>query len=234
MVPRNGTIYYELIMPYIDIMPTALYKGKLSQPLTAKQRVVLDYLKIHPNELSKEMYLLDREGFESLKEEVYTHIRKYEKDVCGFRDHVSLSITESWYRETVPNNNHARHNHPNSLLSGCIYVQVPPQPSDAEIPNWDGQGHGGINLEHMESRGIFKNFNFEYDYKETKYNAKRTFLPVETGDIILFPSYMDHFVSYNLSQENISRKIISFNTFIEGNICLYNSFPNNLTLKHHD
>ena len=65
MVPRNGTIYYELIMPYIDIMPTALYKGKLSQPLTTKQRVVLDYLKIHPNELSKEMYLLDSEGFES-------------------------------------------------------------------------------------------------------------------------------------------------------------------------
>ena len=69
-----------------------------------------------------------------------------------------------------------------------------------------------------------------YNQNNTRYNVKETFIPVESGDIILFPSYIDHFVSHNLS-ETESRKIISFNTFIEGDMNLNNSFPNQLSLK---
>ena len=218
-------------MTYIDIIPSAVYKEKFSLSLTAKQRVVLDYLQIKENGFSNEFHLFDREEFKSLKEETYTHIRKYEKDVCGFKEDLNLRITESWYRETVPhvegvrvpNNNHEKHNHPNSLLSGCIYLHVPDQPSN-------NKSHGGITLVHREARGVFKNFDFCYNQINTRYNVKETFIPVESGDIILFPSYIDHFVSHNLS-ETECRKIISFNTFIEGDMNLNNSFPNQLSLK---
>ena len=146
---------------YFDLLPIALYRDKLSQPITPEVKDVLNDLTIHPNLLSEEMYLLDREEFGSLKEEIYTHIRKYEKDICGFNEDLKLKITESWYRETIPSNNHDKHNHPNSLLSGCVYVQIPNQPSDAIIPEWDGRGHCGINFVHNEPRGIFKNFDFK-------------------------------------------------------------------------
>ena len=225
-------------MTYFDLLPCALYKEKFSISLTPKQRVILDYIKTEENGFSKEFHLLNTEEFKSLKEEAYIHIKRYEKDVCGFKKDLKLKITESWYRETVPhiegvrvpNNNHEMHNHPNSLLSGCIYLNVPDQPSDVEIPEWDGKGHDGINFVHKEGRGIFKNFNFEYDHNVTKYNSTNSFLKVESGDIILFPSYIDHFVSHNLSKTE-TRKIISFNTFIEGDMILNNPFPNQLSLK---
>ena len=77
-------------MPYIDIMPTAVYKDKLGHQLTSHQKVVLDHMVMHPNELSNEMALLDRPEFKSMKDVVLSHVRKYEKDVCGFKDSLRL------------------------------------------------------------------------------------------------------------------------------------------------
>ena len=86
------------------------------------------------------------------------------------------------------------------MLSGVVYLNVPK----------GNKHHEGLNLIHIENRGVFKNHEFVYDFIPTKYNEFRTYIPVETGDIILFPSYLFHFVSHNES-ENESRRIISFN-----------------------
>ena len=201
-------------------MPTAVYKDKLGYKETTQQKDVLDNLVIHPNELSEEMGILDRPEFKSMKDVVFSHVKKYEKDVCGFKSSLSFKLTESWYRETVPGHNHPDHNHPNSMLSGVVYLNVPK----------GDKSHEGINLIHIENRGVFKNHEFRYDYTPTKYNQITTFVPVETGDIVLFPSYLYHFVSRNES-ENESRRIISFNTFIQGRMSCENTYPNVLTIK---
>ena len=201
-------------------MPTAVYKDKLGYKLTSQQRDTLDNLVIHPNELSEEMGILDRPEFKSMKDVVFSHVKKYEKDVCGFKSSLSFKLTESWYRETVPGHNHPDHNHPNSMLSGVVYLNVPK----------GDKSHEGINLIHIENRGVFKNHEFRYDYTPTKYNQITTFVPVETGDIILFPSYLFHFVTHNESR-NESRRVISFNTFIQGRMSCENTYPNVLTIK---
>jgi uncharacterized protein (TIGR02466 family) len=205
---------------YIDIIPTAVYKDKLGYKLTSQQKDVLDNLVIHPNELSEEMGILDRPEFKSMKDIVFSHVEKYEKDVCGFKSSLSFKLTESWYRETVPGHNHPDHNHPNSMLSGVVYLNVPK----------GDKSHEGINLIHIENRGVFKNHEFRYDYTPTKYNQITTFIPVETGDIVLFPSYLYHFVTHNESR-NESRRVISFNTFIQGRMSCENTYPNVLTIK---
>ena len=201
-------------------MPTAVYKDKLGYKLTLQQRDTLDNLVIHPNQLSEEMGILDRPEFKSMKDVVFSHVKKYEKDVCGFKSSLSFKLTESWYKETVPGDDHLDHNHPNSMLSGVVYLNVPK----------GNTHHEGLNLIHIENRGVFKHHDFRYDYTPTKYNQISTFIPVETGDIVLFPSYLYHFVSRNES-ENESRRIISFNTFIQGRMSCENSYPNVLTLK---
>ena len=201
-------------------MPTAIYKDKLGYKLTSQQRDTLDNLVIHPNELSEEMGILDRPEFKSMKDVVFSHVKKYEKDVCGFKSSLSFKLTESWYRETVPGHNHPDHNHPNSMLSGVVYLNVPK----------GDKSHEGINLIHIENRGVFKNHEFRYDYTPTKYNQITTFVPVETGDIVLFPSYLYHFVTHNESR-NESRRVISFNTFIQGRMSCENTYPNVLTIK---
>ena len=204
-------------MPYIDIMPTPIYKDKLGYKLTSQQRDTLDNLVIHPNELSEEKSILDRPEFKSMKDVIFSHVKKYEKDVCGFKSSLSFKLTESWYKETVPGDNHPSHNHPNSMLSGVVYLNVP-------------IGDEGLHLIHIENRGVFKTHEFVYDFTPTKYNEFKTYIPVKTGDIVLFPSYLFHFVSHNQS-ENESRKIISFNTFIQGRMSCENTYPNALTLK---
>ena len=201
-------------------MPTAIYKDKLGYKVTSQQRDTLDNLVIHPNELSEEMGILDRPEFKSMKDIVFSHVKKYEKDVCGFKSSLSFKLTESWYRETVPGHNHPDHNHPNSMLSGVVYLNVPK----------GDESHEGINLIHIENRGVFKNHEFRYDYTPTKYNQITTFVPVETGDIVLFPSYLYHFVTHNESR-NESRRVISFNTFIQGRMSCENTYPNVLTIK---
>ena len=201
-------------------MPTAVYKDKLGYKETTQQKDVLDNLVIHPNELSEEMGILDRPEFKSMKDVVFSHVKKYEKDVCGFKSSLSFKLTESWYRETVPGHNHPDHNHPNSMLSGVVYLNVPK----------GDKSHEGINLIHIENRGVFKNHEFRYDYTPTKYNQITTFVPVETGDIVLFPSYLYHFVTHNESR-NESRRVISFNTFIQGRMSCENTYPNVLTIK---
>ena len=201
-------------------MPTAVYKDKLGYKLTSQQRDTLDNLVIHPNELSEEMGILDRPEFKSMKDVVFSHVKKYEKDVCGFKSSLSFKLTESWYKETVPGDDHLDHNHPNSMLSGVVYLNVPK----------GNTHHEGLNLIHVENRGVFKHHDFRYDYTPTKYNQISTFIPGDTGDIVLFPSYLYHFVSRNES-ENESRRIISFNTFIQGRMSCENSYPNVLTLK---
>ena len=201
-------------------MPTAVYKDKLGYKLTSQQRDTLDNLVIHPNELSEEMGILDRPEFKSMKDVVFSHVKKYEKDVCGFKSSLSFKLTESWYKETVPGDDHIDHNHPNSMLSGVVYLNVPK----------GNTHHEGLNLIHVENRGVFKHHDFRYDYTPTKYNQISTFIPVETGDIVLFPSYLYHFVSRNES-ENESRRIISFNTFIQGRMSCENTYPNVLTIK---
>ena len=201
-------------------MPTAVYKDKLGYKLTSQQKDVLHNLVIHPNELSEEMGILDRPEFKSMKDIVFSHVEKYEKDVCGFKSSLSFKLTESWYRETIPGHNHPDHNHPNSMLSGVVYLNVPK----------GDKSHEGINLIHIENRGVFKNHEFRYDYTPTKYNQITTFVPVETGDIVLFPSYLYHFVTHNESR-NESRRVISFNTFIQGRMSCENTYPNVLTIK---
>ena len=201
-------------------MPTAIYKDKLEYKVTSQQRDTLDNLVIHPNELSEEMGILDRPEFKSMKDVVFSHVKKYEKDVCGFKSSLSFKLTESWYRETLPGHNHPDHNHPNSMLSGVVYLNVPK----------GDESHEGINLIHIENRGVFKNHEFRYDYTPTKYNQITTFVPVETGDIVLFPSYLYHFVTHNESR-NESRRVISFNTFIQGRMSCENTYPNVLTIK---
>jgi len=130
-----------------------------------------------------------------------------------------LEITDSWYRETFPSNNHPVHNHPNSLLSGVVYLNIPENSGN----------HAGINFE--TKHHMFKGFHFEYhSEKPNKYNARTTYVPVKTGDIILFPSWIDHYVTPNESETD-SRKIISFNTFLKGKISLNTLYPTTIHLR---
>ena len=196
----------------IEVNPTVIYKNTIAHQTTDEQFEYLDKLTISDVVLSEEMHLLDKDIFADLRWEVVQNLRHYEKHICGYVDNPTLDITESWYRETVPGNHQDRHRHPNSMLSGVLYLQVPEQSEE----------YSGIVIEtgHFQ----FPNFQFEYQCQSNKYNTQSVYIPVKTGEMIIFPSWMEHYVATNQSATE-SRKVIAFNTFMRGKITLGGKYP---------
>ena len=204
-------------MNCFDFKPTPIYRDNLNYQLSEKQTNIIKHLKISNSLLSKEMYLLDNENFIDLKKQILYHADCYAKKVCYFSNQIKFRMTESWYRETTYNQDHPMHNHPNSVLSGVYYISVP-----------EGNNHDSINF--FDDTSFFRNFQFQWTPAEyNKYNCNHLQIPVKSDTIILFPSWINHYVTTNVSP-NVSRQIISFNLFVEGIFDIENEYPTKLTL----
>lgn len=204
-------------MTCYDFKPTPIYKEKLNYDLTVEQKEKLNSLKIASSLLSEEMHLLDDPAFLDLKLEILYHANYYATKICSFKREVSFRMTESWYRETKCNQDHSMHHHPNSVLSGVYYINVP-----------KGNNHDAINF-YCENT-FFKNFQFNWTPNEyNKYNSNDLQIPVESDTIILFPSWINHYVTTNVSPDE-SRQIISFNFFVKGMFDIDNGYPTQLEI----
>ena len=90
---------------------------------------------------------------------------------------VSLQITQSWLTLSRRGESHHSHSHPNSVVSGVLYINM-------------AENHG-INFycnEDMLWYELLRN-------ADTYYNAYKYFIKTEIGDILLFSSNVHHGVS---------------------------------------
>jgi len=164
------------------------------------------------NYFSKDFNVLDHANLVDIKKIIDSHLLAYQHDVCGIEIQ-QFYITDSWIAVTPPGGKHVVHNHPNSLLSGVFYFSVPDRSS--------------INF-YVESP-IFKNFKFCFDYTlSTEHNKQTVNVPVQQSDIVIFPSWVDHNVDVNTSDQ--ARIIIGFNCFVRGNFG-NDRYPTRLFLK---
>jgi uncharacterized protein (TIGR02466 family) len=112
-----------------------------------------------------------------------------------FKLNKSLNISNIWFNINRYKDSNLTHMHPNSLLSGVFYSKTPHNSGDLKFFN-------------SESAGIFfTNFNVT---ESNNYNSPVYTLEPEASFLHIFPSYLNHCVQQNLSnQERIS---FSFNT----------------------
>lgn len=124
-------------------------------------------------------------------------LRVIEK-LSEYSRHVGVApcrITNSWFSVQQPGSKLNQHNHPGSMVSGVIYVNVDEDSSQLFFDNpneilhytwWKGVG--------------WTDYNCEYSTIEPK-----------NGDLIMFPSWLKH---GSMDQENKTkdRTIISFNS----------------------
>lgn len=137
-----------------------------------------------------------------IKKMFEVHLKIYTKEVLQLKN--DFVITDTWSTRNPKNSIHKRHGHPNSLFSGVFYVH-------SQIYNQSGN----LNL-HLQPQ-FSKEFNFVYDIEEyNEFNSEEWSFSLQTGDIIIFPSYIQHDVSPNELDDD--RKIIGFNSFIDGKI----------------
>ena len=110
---------------------------------------------------------------------------------------IGLYTTESWLNFTKKGERHHKHHHPNSFISGVFYFNTAKK---------------DMICFHKKSKN---NFEIETD-KFNLFNSNSWDLPVNSGQLVLFPSYLEH--SVPVLKENVTRISLSFNTFIIGDI----------------
>ncbi len=185
------------------IFPTPIYISKINRELTIKElsfidKTKLDVYKNEGNTTSNDNYILNTKAFKNLKEELDLKVQDYFNKVISPANNITPYITQSWLNYTETNQYHHKHTHPNSLVSGVFYINCHEEHDKIEFFN---DNYKTIKLE-------VKDWNI--------WNSESWWFPVKTGDIILFPSSLNHMVETKKGDN--TRISLAFNVFIKGTI----------------
>lgn len=151
------------------------------------------------NRMSKNDSVLDSEELANLKRFIDAQVLNFKKNLLQIKDENQIYITQSWVNNSKPGQFHPKHKHPNSVISGVMFLG---ENDDASLPAI--RFHRTLELFPLE---------FEFDGLNEFNAGCREFDP-EDGMLMLFPSSLEHDVEQNMSGR--VRSSISFNTFVRG------------------
>ena len=183
------------------IFPVPIYQTILNRDLSTEEFSFCNDLEKVKNEFnhnSKNNYVLDEEPLATLKEELFLRVENYFQKITIPKDNVSPYITQSWVNWTKSGEEHHKHSHSNSIISGVLYINA---------------------HEEYDRITFIKDFLEPLKIESDEYhlfNSTSWSFPVKTGDIILFPSRLIHMVEPKIG-DNL-RTSLSFNTFIKGTL----------------
>lgn len=198
----NGLVAGPLLskMQIQNLFPTAVGMFDLNRKFTNKELAFVKKQETVPNEgnsTSRNNYILRNSVMTPLREWMEDCIAEYFKATVNPKDDVHLRITQSWLNYSETGQFHHKHAHPNSLVSGVFYISTNP---DDRI--------------YFYQSG-WKQFKFApVDWNI--YNSDSWWFEAITGQLILFPSSLEHNVP-TVQGENV-RISLSFNTFPVGTI----------------
>ena len=179
--------------------PVGIYK--LDRDLTAKELSFIKGQETRPNmgnKTSVDNTILRNKSMTKLRDFIETSVSDYFTTVHNPKHKVNLRITQSWLNYTEPGEWHHKHAHPNSFVSGVFYPQAN---RETDKIYFYRDGFQQIKLPP-------ENWNI--------WNSESWWFEVGTGDLVLFPSSLEHMVE--TVQGDQTRISLSFNTFPVGNI----------------
>lgn len=190
----------------VQLFPTPLFIGKYSRDMTKELEFIKnlkyrekgspEYSGDSLNRQSVETFLFDFPEMVEIKKFCEAHLQYYVKNILECKD--DLFITQCWSNITRQGERHHEHSHPNSIISGVFYFQ-----NNSKLPPIQFRRPNVREL----SMDILKHNNF---------NSATYLLPAESGELLLFPSTLQHSVLDNKSDED--RISIAFNTFTKGSL----------------
>lgn len=181
-----------------NLFPTPVAKFDLGREFTSEENAFVKAQSTYKNAgntTSEDRYVLRNDTFSSLMSFVQTSVDEYLKSICSPKSDVRLRVTQSWLNYSKKGEWHHKHSHPNSFISGVLYMKAA---KESDRIYFYRDGYQQIDL-------LTENFNV--------YNSKSWWLSVETGSLMLFPSSLVHSVEPVQVEERIS---LSFNTFPVG------------------
>jgi uncharacterized protein (TIGR02466 family) len=183
-----------------SFFPTTVLTTNIGREFTKEEMDVVDkhrfqIYKNSGNVTSINTHILDSE-FPTIRNEIQNCIQYFVSTILNPKNNLQFFITQSWINYTEPGQFHHKHAHPNSILSGVFYFNA--------------------------EEGFDKIHFFKESYKQIVippkewniHNSDSWWLPVKTGDIILFPSSLVHMVETTVSKT--TRTSLAFNVFAKG------------------
>jgi uncharacterized protein (TIGR02466 family) len=150
------------------------------------------------NWTSKNRYILDEPEMVEIKEMLMEAVDYWFKTVvCNSK--VEPYITQSWLNWTQKEETHHLHNHPNSIVSGVLYIN-----------GEDDKLH--FHKQEYEQIKILPDTDEQYN----EYNCEVAWFSTPPGKILLFPSKIQHTVEKKVSDK--LRVTLAFNVFVRGTI----------------
>jgi len=195
------TLYPE---PTVNqLFPTPLSFTKLPRKYTNEevafiQKCSQNVTKNTGNTTSVDRYVLDEPVMADLKAFIQFYVNHFMESVEAPYNPVEAYITQSWLNYTQPGEFHHKHEHPNSYLSGVLYINADPEKDKIYFYK---NGYKRISLP-------TNNYN--------PFNSESWWFSVGTCDLVIFPSYLTHMVEQTESKD--TRISLSFNTFLKGYI----------------
>lgn len=152
------------------------------------------------NNSSEDMHILRHEPLTDLKKFIQKSLDMYFLHIYQPKTpkNARLTLTQSWLNFTKPGEHHHVHTHPNSIISGCLYISA----------------QKGLDMITFQNRDI-PQFQIETE-NINEFNSLELNVPVATKDIVLFPSNMLHRVPDTESTD--MRISLAFNSFFRGKI----------------
>lgn len=187
-----------------NLFPIPIMFDNLSRDFSPTELNYINNLKIKDNVLNRrsaDSYILNSPELSTLKEFIENTLNFYFVEIYKPTDGVKIYITQSWINVSAIGEQHHDHAHPNSFISGIMYISA-----DKEI---DAIHFSKIDFSPI--RIIPTQYNF--------YNSPSWWYNVGVGDLLLFPSTLHHHVEPTKESLNRSLRIsLSFNTFLTGEL----------------
>lgn len=144
---------------------------------------------------SENTYILDDEKYSEFQNYIIRAANQYAKDIMCW-DNTEFFMTQSWVNVSSKGEEHARHYHSNSLISGVFYWQDNISPIAFVKAEWD--------------KKLVPQYNHEAFDRFPDANPIRQFT-VKKNQMLLFESSLMHQVLPNTS--DVPRYSLAFNLF---------------------
>ena len=185
-----------LLFPYPVMICAENYQFTSSEKKYISELEMIDNT---GNLMSKNDKVLDSKELSKLRLFIDEQILIFKKKLLQMKDANEVYITQSWVINSSPNQYHAKHKHPNSVISGVMFFD---ENNDESLPP----------IRFHRTLEMFP-LDFEFDNLNESNAGCRSFETAQ-GSLILFPSLLEHDVEKNKSDR--VRTSISFNTYVRG------------------